>query len=68
MIRPQRIVHDVKPGSLLKRTGAADQPQQPRSTHGDADRNYLILVSARDATNAYFLEVANQNRVTLYAA
>lgn len=26
------------------------------------------LVSARDATNPYFLEVANRHRVTLYAA
>jgi predicted nucleotidyltransferase len=26
------------------------------------------LVSSRDATNPYFLEVANRNRVTLYAA
>jgi len=44
MIRPQRIVHHSKPGSLLKRTGAADLPQQPRQPSGDADRNYLILV------------------------
>lgn len=26
------------------------------------------LVSSRDATNPYFLQVANQNRTTLYAA
>lgn len=44
MTKPQRIVHDIKPGSLLKRTGAADQPQQPRSTDGDADRSYLSLI------------------------
>lgn len=47
MNKPQRIVHDTKPGSLLKRTGmprpseatagAAGQPQQPRSKDGDAD-------------------------------
>lgn len=43
MHRPQRIVHNLKPGSLLKRTGAADLPQQPRSTDGDAD-SYFALV------------------------
>lgn len=42
MIKPQRIVHDSKPGSLLKRTGAAVAPSQPRSTDGDAD--YLGLI------------------------
>lgn len=41
-MRPQRIVHNSKPGSLLKRAGAADQPQQPRQPSGDAD--YLRLV------------------------
>lgn len=40
--RPQRIVHDTKPGSLLKRTGAAEVPQQPRLSDGDAD--YLGLI------------------------
>ena len=42
--RPQRIVHNSKPGSLLKRAGTADLPQQPRPTVGDADKNYLSLV------------------------
>jgi hypothetical protein len=42
MIKPQRIVHDLKPGSLLKGTGAADQPQQPRQPSGDADYKALI--------------------------
>jgi hypothetical protein len=44
MIRPQRIVHDIKPGAMLKRTGAAELPRRPRSTDGDAGLNYLIMV------------------------
>lgn len=43
MIRPQRIVHDTKPGSLLKRTGAAESPRQPRSTDGDADVYFALV-------------------------
>lgn len=43
-MRPQRIVHFSKPGSLLKRSGAADLPQQPRNRNGDADAGYLSLV------------------------
>jgi hypothetical protein len=42
MIKPQRIVHDIKPGAMLKRTGATELPRQPRSTDGDAD--YLGLI------------------------
>jgi len=43
MHKPQRIVHDIKPGAMLKRAGATESPQQPRSTDGDAD-SYLALV------------------------
>lgn len=52
-----------------------------RGTNGLADRFFglkedlerllgreIDLVSARDVTNPYFLQVANQSRVTLYAA
>lgn len=40
--RPQRLFFPSPPGSLLKRTGAAASPQQPRNPSGDAD--YLGLV------------------------
>jgi hypothetical protein len=40
--RPQRLFLPSPPGSLLKRTGAADQPQQPRKSDGDADYMGLI--------------------------
>lgn len=43
-LHPQRIFAPSPPGTLLKRAGTADLPQQPRKTDGDADREYLILV------------------------
>jgi hypothetical protein len=41
MIRPQRIVHDSKPGDLLKRATAPTATART-SDHGDAD--YLALI------------------------
>jgi hypothetical protein len=43
-LRPQRLFLPSPPGSLLKRTGAAESPRQPRQLDGDADKNYLTLV------------------------
>lgn len=40
--RPQRLFLPSPPGSLLKRTGPAALPQQPRKPNGDAD--YLGLI------------------------
>lgn len=42
--RPQRLFPPSKPGSLLKRAGTADLPQQPRQPTGDADLKFLSLV------------------------
>jgi hypothetical protein len=40
--RPQRIFSPSPPGTLLKRSGAADLPQQPRQQKDDVD--YLALI------------------------
>lgn len=40
--RPRRLTPPSPPGAMLKRSGAADSPQQPRNPHEDKD--YLALV------------------------
>jgi hypothetical protein len=42
--RPQRLFAPSPPGALLKRTGAADLPQQPRQPRAQEDKDYLALV------------------------